>query len=249
MWHGTLRATPQFFPPRARRLGAVALLCAGALAQAQEHSGAAVQALAQSWAAQAVARQAAPDGNALRMEASVGALDARVKLALCAAPEVYVPAGARLWGRSRIAVRCTDGMARWNVTLPVTVKAMGEAWVLRQPVAAGSTVGDNDVVRAWVDWAEDPQPVLAQRTAWWGQTATRALPAGQALRQGMVRPAQVFQAGALVKVVAQGPGFQVSSEATALSAGVVGQAARVRMDNGRIASGTVLDTRTVQIDL
>jgi flagella basal body P-ring formation protein FlgA len=30
---------------------------------------------------------------------------------------------------------------------------------------------------------------------------------------------------------------------------VIGQQARVRMDNGRVASGTVLDMRTVKIDL
>jgi flagella basal body P-ring formation protein FlgA len=75
------------------------------------------------------------------------------------------------------------------------------------------------------------------------------LTTGQTLRQGMVKPAQVFQAGASVRVVAQGPGFQVSSDAQALSAGVVGQVARVRMDNGRVSSGIVLDMRTVKIDL
>jgi flagellar basal body P-ring formation protein FlgA len=50
-------------------------------------------------------------------------------------------------------------------------------------------------------------------------------------------------------VVAQGPGFQVASDGQAVSAGVVGQIARVRMDNGRVMSGTVLDTRTVKVDL
>ena len=71
----------------------------------------------------------------------------------------------------------------------------------------------------------------------------------QVLRQGMVRPTQVFLAGSQVRVVAEGPGFQVSGDAQALSAGVVGQVARVRMENGRIASGMVLDARTVKIDL
>jgi len=79
--------------------------------------------------------------------------------------------------------------------------------------------------------------------------ATRSLSTGQTLRQGMVKPAQVFQAGTQVRVVALGDGFQASSEAQALSGGVVGQVARVRMDNGRIASGLVLDNRTVKIDL
>jgi flagella basal body P-ring formation protein FlgA len=50
-------------------------------------------------------------------------------------------------------------------------------------------------------------------------------------------------------VVAQGVGFQAASDAVALSAGVIGQSARVRMDNGRVASGVVLDVRTVKIEL
>ena len=60
---------------------------------------------------------------------------------------------------------------------------------------------------------------------------------------------QAGQAGAAVRVVAQGAGFVVSSEAQALSAGVVGQVARVRMESGRVTSGVVLDTRTVKIDI
>jgi flagella basal body P-ring formation protein FlgA len=65
----------------------------------------------------------------------------------------------------------------------------------------------------------------------------------------MVRPAQVFQAGTQVRVIARGTGFEVSSDAQALSGGFVGQVARVRMENGRIASGVVLDARTVKIEL
>jgi flagella basal body P-ring formation protein FlgA len=189
------------------------------------------------------------EGSNLRMEVTVGALDSRVKLAACGNIEAYVPPGSRLWGRSRIGMRCVDGISRWNVTLPVTVRAMGEAWVVRNQVNSGANISESDVTRGEVDWAEEQSPVLADKTAWLGQTASRTLTTGQAMRQGMVRPAQVFQAGASVKIVAQGPGFQISSEAQALSAGVIGQQARVRMDNGRVASGTVLDMRTVKIDL
>jgi flagella basal body P-ring formation protein FlgA len=41
----------------------------------------------------------------------------------------------------------------------------------------------------------------------------------------------------------------VSSDGQALSAGIVGQSARVRLDNGRVANGIVLDVRTVKIEL
>jgi flagella basal body P-ring formation protein FlgA len=140
-------------------------------------------------------------------------------------------------------------MVRWNVSVPVTVKAFGNAWVVRGQVMAGSLLTQADVVQAEVDWADDTYPVLADTAAWLGQTASRTLGTGQVLRSGMVRPTQVFQAGTQVRVVAEGVGFQVSSDAQALSAGVVGQMARVRMDNGRVASGTVLDARTVKIEL
>jgi flagella basal body P-ring formation protein FlgA len=185
----------------------------------------------------------------MRLEVKVGNLDSRLKLAPCGNVEPYLPPGSRLWGRTRIGLRCIDGVSRWNVSLPVTVNAFGNAWVIKGAVAAGATLAEDDVVEAEVNWAEEASPVLRDRALWAGQIATRALTTGQTLRQGMVKPAQVFQAGAQVRVVAQGAGFQISSDAQALSAGVVGQAARVRMENGRVSSGVVLDTRTVKIDL
>ena len=155
----------------------------------------------------------------------------------------------RLWGKTQVGLRCVDGVSRWNVMLPVTVNAFGPAWVVKGQVPAGAVLSVSDVVSSEVNWAEDTNPVLRDRGAWEGLVATRPLTTGQPLRQGMVRPAQVFQAGAPVRVVAQGAGFQVSSDAQAISAGVVGQIARVRMENGRISTGLVLDGKTVQIDL
>jgi flagella basal body P-ring formation protein FlgA len=142
-----------------------------------------------------------------------------------------------------------DGVSRWNVSLPVTVQAFGNAWVMKSQLAPGSVITQADVVQAEVDWAEESSPVLINTSSWVGQIASRPLVTGQTLRQGMVKAAQAFQAGTQVRVVAQGVGFQVTGDAQALSAGVVGQLARVRMENGRVASGTVLDARTVKIDI
>ncbi len=238
----------RLLPDRLRSGLALVVLSVAPAVWAQDMALGDLQALAQRWVRDAVAKTGA-DNPSLRMEATVGALDSRLRLAVCGNVEPYVPPGARLWGRSRVGLRCVDGMGRWNVSLPVVVKAVGPAWVVKNPVAAGAILAATDVVEAEVDWAEEPMAVLQERALWVGQTATRPLSTGQALRQGMVKPAQVFQAGASVRVVAQGPGFQVSSDAQALSAGVVGQQARVRMDNGRVASGLVLDVRTVRIDL
>jgi len=206
-------------------------------------------AMAQKWARELLAQSRSETSQSLRMEVTAGALDSRLRLAPCGNVEPYLAPGARLWGRSRVGLRCVDGMTRWNVSVPVTVRAFGPAWVVRGQVLAGSPVTQGDVVSTEVDWAEDSSPVLQDSTQWLGQIAARNLSSGQVLRQGVVRPAQVFQAGSQVRVLAQGAGFQVSAEAQALSAGVVGQLARVRMDSGRITSGTVLDAHTVKLDL
>ena len=227
---------------------AAGMLLVSALARAQSAEPD-YAAMALKWARSAVVATQGDPATRLRYEVSVGALDSRLKLAPCGNVEMYVPPGSRLWGHGRVGLRCVDGMAKWNVSVPVNVKAFGNAWVVRGQVMAGNPLTQADAVQVEVDWAEDTNPVLADSTAWLGQTATRSLSTGQVLRSGMVRPTQVFQAGTQVRVVAEGPGFQVSSDAQALSAGVVGQVARVRMDNGRVASGTVLDARTVKIEL
>lgn len=221
----------------------------GGPAVAQGVSAPEVEAVAQDWLRDATAAVQSGGAAPLRVEVSLGKLDSRLRLAPCGNVEPYMPSGSRLWGRTRIGLRCVDGVSRWNVSLPVTVNAFGNAWVIRNPVAAGVAITEADVVEAEVNWAEEASPVLRDRALWVGQLATRLLTTGQALRQGMVKPAQVFQAGASVRVVAEGPGFQVSSDAQALSAGVIGQTTRVRMENGRISSGVVLDVRTVKIDL
>lgn len=214
-----------------------------------QDAGLEIQSTARQWASDAVQVGQSADMKALRMEVVLGSLDPRLKLAPCGNIEPYMPAGAKLWGKTRLGVRCVDGVSRWNVSLPVTVNAWGKAWVIRNPIPAGAVIGQGDVMEAEVNWADDPSAVVRDPALWVGFAATRALTTGQTLRLNMVRAAQVFQAGSQVRVVAQGPGFQMSSEGQALTPGVVGQIARVRMDSGKVASGLVLDVKTVKIDL
>lgn len=243
-WHRLLAVL--LVPVVVPLLAALLLSANPAQAQSQEPDYAD---MALKWARQAAPASLPDPAARLRLDVSVGALDSRLKLAPCGNIEMYVPPGSRLWGRGRVGLRCVDGMVRWNVTVPVTVKAYGLAWVVRGQVMAGSPLLQSDVVQAEVDWAEDTNPVLLDSALWLGQTATRTLGTGQVLRQGLVRATQVFQTGTLVRVVAEGRGFQISGDAQALSPGVVGQLARIRMDNGRVTNGTVLDARTVKIEL
>lgn len=238
--------------------GAAAALALGpagpAQASAQAASpgpdSAALTAMARAFVEPSLAAALAQAGaHTLRPEVVMGTLDARLRLAPCARVEAHLPPGTRLWGRSRIGLRCMEGATRWNVFLPVTVKAWGPAWVLRHAVPAGTPLAQDDAEIAEVDWAEHASHVLAAPSLWVGQQAAHALVAGQALRQHMVRAPQAFGAGSQVRVVQSGAGFQVVVMGEALAAGLVGQPTRVRLPGGRVVSGLVRDGQTVELVL
>lgn len=217
------------------------------VAHAQTFSGEAsdLYTQTQSWLDQSLAAQETQ--LPLRMEVLLGQLDPRLKLAPCQRTELYLPPGTRLWGQTRVGIRCVQGTSRWNVFLPVTIKAFGPAWAIKGQVRPGETLTATHAMAVEVDWAERQSPIVANQSDWVGKTPTRLLGTGQALRQDMLKAAQVFQAGAQVRILASGTGFEIVSRGQAISAGVVGQNARVRMDNGQILTGVVSDDRTVLV--
>ena len=204
---------------------------------------------ARKWIDQAVVQSRPLGVNPLRIVVELGELDSRLRLAPCASVSPYLPVGAKLWGKTRLGLRCDDKASRWNVFLPLTIKAYGAAWVIKGDIQSGAVLKATDVMEAEVDWAEEASAVVSVPSQWLGQVAVRALSTGQTLRQNLLKPAQVFQAGAMVRVVAIGEGFQIMSEGQALTFGVVGQSARIKMENGRIVPVLVIDSRTVKMEM
>lgn len=225
----------------------------GSLAGASTPEQALTQPLLQQaseWAQKNLSSDDVPEGDQpLRPEIELGQLDSRLKLAPCARVEPYLPRGARLWGRSRIGLRCVEGAVLWNVFLPITVKVWGPAWVVQRAVAPGAVLHVGDVAPGEVDWAEHPAPVLVRQADWLGVTAARGLMPGQVLRQNMVRPVQVFKAGTEVKVLVKQAGFQMSATGRAMGHGFLGQPVRVKMPGGRVVSGRVRRDSSVGVDL
>lgn len=188
-----------------------------------------------------------PQPGAPKVEVVVGQLDPRLRLAPCERVEPYLPAGVRLWGKVRIGLRCVQGPSNWNVYLPVTVKVFGRALVVPNGAAAGATLAAQDLVEADVDLAEEFTPAVADRSLAEGRVLAATLRPGQTLRQGHLKIRQWFQAGETVKIVVAGNGFALESEGQALSNGVEGQPARVRLENGRVVSGSPAGDRRVQV--
>lgn len=237
----------------------IGMVCLGAIGLASlpsqaQHGVASEQAMrawvqqSQRWIEAQLATAQQPV-QGLRPEVLIGQLDSRLQLAPCTRVEPYLPTGTRLWGRTRIGLRCVQGPVTWNVFLPITVRAWGPAWTVTQPVSAGTRLTQNDLELTEMDWAQSVVPVLSNQADWLGLEATRHLVPGQILRQGMVRPPQVFTAGTQIRVLIRGQGFQLVATGSALSHGHLGQNARIRMPNRQVLTGTVVDAETVEMTL
>ncbi|HMN76521.1 MAG TPA: flagellar basal body P-ring formation chaperone FlgA [Burkholderiaceae bacterium] len=195
------------------------------------------------------ARQFVVESGALpgmRLEVEVGTLDPRLKLAPCERIEPYLPSGVRLWGRTRIGLRCTQGATAWNVYLPLTVKVFGPGVESTAALPAGAVLSAADVRAAEVDLAARGTAIVDPGDAI-GRTLARPVAPGQSLRAADLRKRQWFAAGETVQITAVGPGFRVSGEGQALGPGYEGQSARVRTESGRIVVGQPVAERRIEI--
>ena len=242
------------FGPLVRAFAVAMLVLSAWPAAAQETTGADTAGAIDAGLEQQI-RQLALEGNhaggpgAPRLEVSVGQLDTRLRLAPCARVEPYLPEGMRLWGKARIGLRCTQGTTRWNVYLPITVKAFGPGLVVSSNVAGGSVLSEADLTPGEVDLAETGSVAITDMRLAIGRAVNQTLKPGQSLRQSHLRPRQWFAAGETVTVLALGPGFSVSGEGQALNNGVEGQPVRVRTESGRVLTGLAVGERRVELAL
>lgn len=195
--------------------------------------------------AETAARAGAP-ANA-RVSVEIGQLDARLRLAPCQQVQPYLPPGMSMWGKTRVGLRCTDGLARWNVTLPVRVAVFGRAVVATGPLPAGVNLSQDQLALADIDIAAEPGAVYTDPAQLVGRVLARPLAASDAIRAPALKSRQWFAAGETVQVQAVGEGFAVASEAQALNAGLEGQEVRVRFESGRVASGRAVGERRVEL--
>jgi flagella basal body P-ring formation protein FlgA len=142
-----------------------------------------------------------------------------------------------------------QGPTRWNVYLPVTVKLFTQALVASSALPAGTVLEAQHLHRAEVDVAASPDPAITAAPLALGRALARPLSAGDTLRRGDLKARQYFNAGDVVRIVAVGPGYSVSAEGQAVSAGIEGQPARVRVESGRILSGLPSGDRRMEIAL
>ena len=167
---------------------------------------------------------------------TVGAIDPRLNLAACAAPQAFLPNGARAWGKTSVGVRCV-APSPWTVYIPAMVQVQGEYLAAAVPLAQGQTIGPNDIARVSGDLTALPPGIVTEQAQAVGYTVARSVAVGAPLRQDALRSQQAVAQGQVVRLVSSGPGFRVTADGRALASGSDGQTVQVKTQNGQVVSG------------
>lgn len=162
--------------------------------------------------------------------------DARLTLAACLEPQAFMPNGGRLFGRTTVGIKCV-APSPWTIYLRANVQVISDYLVAAVPLAQGQTISASDITRIRGDMSALPSGVITEESQVIGRVANMSLRAGTPLRLDTIRNQRVVQQGQAVRVVSIGPGFQISTEARALTNANEGQMAQARTAAGQVVSG------------
>ncbi len=161
--------------------------------------------------------------------------DARLTLAACLEPQAFMPNGGRLFGRTTVGIKCV-APSPWTIYLRANVQVISDYLVAAVPLAQGQTISASDITRIR-GMSALPSGVITEESQVIGRVANMSLRAGTPLRLDTIRNQRVVQQGQAVRVVSIGPGFQISTEARALTNANEGQMAQARTAAGQVVSG------------
>jgi flagella basal body P-ring formation protein FlgA len=181
-----------------------------------------------------------------QVEVSVGAIDPRLNLPTCPAPEAFLSGASRAWGKTTVGVRCS-APASWTIYVPATVKVMANYLVTAAPLAQGQPVEPNDVALVRGDLTRLPPGIITETSQAVGRTMAVSLPLGTPLRADSLRSQQAVQQGQVVRLVSSGNGFRISAEARALTNGTEGQVVQARTASGQMVSGVAKAGGVVEV--
>jgi flagella basal body P-ring formation protein FlgA len=165
----------------------------------------------------------------------VDEIDRRVTLAVCPAPEIFLPPGTQLLGNAMVGARC-PGKKGWSLFVPVQVKVAVNLLVLNKPLLQGQVLRAEDLSSQRGELTHaglltDPQQAI-------GKVLKFGVSAGQMLKQDMLRAPYAITQGQAVQIHVEGPGYRISSAGVALNNAAEGQSVQVKPLSGQVLSGT-----------
>ncbi|WP_439893104.1 flagellar basal body P-ring formation chaperone FlgA (plasmid) [Ralstonia sp. 25C] len=186
------------------------------------------------------------DAGAPRASAEIGPIDPRIANQPCDQIDLMLPAANRLRGRIQVGVRCRSPHA-WAAWVPATIQISGTYYVAAHQLSPGKTLDMGDLEARTGDLSALPPSVVQQPADVVGRVLITSVAPNQPLRAESLRLPIAVQAGQTVKLIADGGGFQVTSDGRALNQAAIGQVAQVRTANGNVISGIAQSVGVVAV--
>lgn len=171
-----------------------------------------------------------------KIEITVNPLDNRLKLSACQQPIAYLSQGARIWGKTTVAIRC-EAPAAWRIMVKADVKIHTEYLAAAKPLPQGHLIQSADLTLVTGDITAMRAGILTDKEHAIGSTVIRSLQPGAAIWPDQLRTPKAIQQGQTVRIISQGRGFTISGEGHAINSASEGQVAKARMANGSIIRG------------
>ena len=175
----------------------------------------------------------------------VGKADPRLRLPACAQPPTAGWPGGQKPPFTALELACAA--QGWRILLPVIASQLSVGYVTTRQLRAGEVLQPGDIKlmpvinRALALQAvRDPALIV-------GKALRSTLPAGSLLRESQLRLPLVIKTNQPVRVLVQGSGFVIGSDAVALGNAAVGERLNVRVPSGKVISGVVQEDLSVLI--
>ena len=169
-------------------------------------------------------------------EISVGPIDTRLTLASCQALVPFLPPGSKAWGKTTVGIRCTAPVA-WTVYLRANVQITADYYVAAHSLSKGQVLAIDDLSKIKGEISNLPVGFISNPDQAIGKAIQNSVSSGTLLRMDALKSPAVVQQGQSVRVVSIGNGFQVATDAQAITNASEGQIAKARTASGVTLSG------------
>lgn len=166
-----------------------------------------------------------------------------IAVAKCEIPQFSMPSSARRWGTLSVLVQCPQDKRYLQVEVQVT----GGYPVASAPLSRGQHISaaDFNIMQGRLDRL--PTGSIMEISQLDNAVLTRDVAAGQPVTSSMMRRTWIIKAGQSVQILAQGDGFNVTSEGKALNNAAIADNVRVRLASGQIISGKATEQGTIEL--
>jgi flagella basal body P-ring formation protein FlgA len=193
-----------------------------------------------------LAAQAAQTYPGTQAAIEIGPIDSGLDLSGCATQDFSVMPGSRLWANGNLLVQC-GGNARLNFYLAFQARIEGPALLARRPLPSNYTPVHDDLVHGSIEYKVDPTRYPQDPDKLHGARLLMPLAKHAPLIIDMLRAPMLIRAGQRVRIVSDGPGFQVTQSGIAQQQAGAGDLLRIKLSNGRYVQGLVKDDGSVYI--